>query len=115
MSAHPPAGQPTRREPTAAEWREMQNNPEFLDLKKTFRSFTFPMSIAFFVWYVFYVVLATYQPELMGKDMFLGMNLGIFLGILQFVTTFIITAVYIKYANKNIEPKATRIREIMEG
>lgn len=115
MSANPAPGQPTRREPTAAEWREMQQNPEFLDLKKTFRSFTFPMSIAFFVWYLFYVIFATYQPELMGKDMFMGMNLGIVLGLLQFVTTFIITAIYIKFANKNIEPKAAHIREVMEG
>lgn len=107
--------QKERREPTAQEFREMQASPQFADLKKSFRSFTFPMSIAFFVWYIVYVLMATYMPDLMGKPVFGSVNVGVVFGFAQFVTTFLITWIYIKYANKNIEPRAAAIREQMEG
>ncbi|GAA4784037.1 hypothetical protein CCANI_03800 [Corynebacterium canis] len=114
MSANPQA-HAGRREPTAAEFRAMQEAPEFIDLKKTFRSFTFPMSAAFFVWYIAYVLMATYMSDMMGKVVFGSINVGILLGLAQFVTTFIITWWYIKFANKQIEPRAAAIRAEMEG
>lgn len=113
MNASPTAGQ--RREPTAAEFQAMQKNPKFIELKKTFRSFTFPMSVAFFVWYLFYVLLATYFPHFMGQAVLGKVNVGILLGVAQFVTTFLITWIYIKFANKQIEPRAAAIRQEMEG
>lgn len=112
MSAIAPQG---RREPTAQEFREMQVSPQFKELKSKYRSFTFPMSIAFFIWYLVYVLAATYAPDFMGSSVFGSINVGVVLGLAQFVTTFLITWIYIKYANKNIEPRAAAIREAMEG
>ncbi|APT84308.1 DUF485 domain-containing protein [Corynebacterium aquilae] len=105
----------SRREPTAAEFRAMQASPEFQDLKHTFRKFTFPMTACFFIWYVIYVLLAIYNPGLYSKSIAGNVNLGVFMGLAQFLTTFIITALYIRYANTEIEPRATKIREEMEG
>lgn len=104
-----------RREPTPEEFRAMQKDPRFLELKKTYRSFTFPMSVAFFVWYMAYAVTAIAAPEFMARDAFGGMNIGVIFGLLQFVTTFVITYIYVGYANRNIEPQAAAIREAMEG
>lgn len=103
-----------RREPTSQEFVEMQSSPQFQELRKTYRSFTFPVSIAFFVWYLFYVVFATFWPDVMATP-FLGMNVGLWLGVAQFLTTFLITWAYVVYANKNIEPRAAAIRDEMEG
>ncbi|AZA13043.1 DUF485 domain-containing protein [Corynebacterium choanae] len=114
MSAAPPPGV-RRRQPTAAEFREMQHDPEFLDLKKSFRSFVFPMSIAFFLWYVLYILLAIYATDFMSKPLFGHVNVALIMGVLQFVTTFAITAIYIRFANASIEPKSTAIRTRMEG
>lgn len=104
-----------RREPTAQEFREMQASPQFAELKKTYRKFTFPMSAAFFIWYLVYVFAATYAPGFMGQQVFGSVNVGVLFGLAQFLTTFVITWIYIKYANKNIEPQAAAIREQMEG
>ncbi|WIM68362.1 DUF485 domain-containing protein [Corynebacterium breve] len=114
MSSVPAAAGDTRREPTSEDFIAMQNSPQFQKLRATYRNFTFPVSIAFFVWFVFYVVVATYMPDTMAKP-FLGLNVGIWLGLGQFLTTFLITYVYVVYANKNIEPQAAAIREEMEG
>lgn len=105
----------SRREPTAAEFRAMQASPQFQELRSTFRNFTFPMSVAFFVWFIGFVLAATYMPDMMASKVFGNVNLGIVLGFLQFVTTFLITWIYIKFANKQIEPRAAAIREAMEG
>ena len=102
-----------RREPTAEEFSAMHRSPEFRDLRKTYRQFTFPMSVAFFIWYVLYVLVATYASEWMATPMW-GMNIGIWFGLAQFLTTFLITALYVVYANRNIGPKAAAIREAME-
>lgn len=93
----------------------MQSDPKFLDLKKTFRSFTFPMSIAFFLWYILYVVFATYAGDIMGHTLWGHINVGMILGFLQFLTTFLITWFYVNFANKKIEPRAAEIRQVMEG
>ncbi|MDO4610532.1 DUF485 domain-containing protein [Corynebacterium sp.] len=92
----------------------MQGTEEFQGLRTTFRSFTFPLTIAGLVWYIAYVLFATFAPDLMGTPVFGDVNLGIILGLLQFVTTFAITWWYISFANKKLEPVQASIREEME-
>lgn len=112
VTAHPAPA--TRHKPTAAEYRYMRGTEEFQGLRKTFRSFTFPLTIAGLVWYIAYVLFATFAPDLMGTPVFGDVNLGIILGLLQFVTTFAITWWYISFANKKLEPVQASIREEME-
>lgn len=104
-----------RHKPTAAEYRYVQGSEEFQELRTTFRSFTIPLTIAGLLWYLGYVLLATFMPDLFGTKMPLVGSLGILLGLLQFVTTFFITWWYIGFANKKLEPKQTAIREEMES
>ena len=44
-----------------------------------------------------------------------NITVGLVMGLLQFVSTFAITTFYVRYANKNLDPDATRIRESIEG
>ncbi|MFP7366550.1 DUF485 domain-containing protein [Corynebacterium callunae] len=106
---------PGRRQPTPQEFREMQASAEFGELRSKFRSFAFPMSVAFFVWYILYVLVATFASDWMGTPVFGAINIGVLFGIAQFITTFAITYIYILYANKNLEPLQTSIRQKMEG
>lgn len=107
-----PAG---RHKPTAAEYRHVQATDQFQELRTTFRSFTIPLTIAGLAWYIGYVLLATYMPDLFGKSIPVVGNLGILLGLLQFVTTFFITWWYIGFANTKLEPLQAAIREDMES
>lgn len=104
-----------RRQPTSNEFVEMQSSREFGELRSAYRKFAFPMTVAFFLWYVLYVVMAVFAPDFMGIELGGHWNVGLVFGLLQFVTTFLITWVYIRYANKNIEPRSTAIREALEG
>jgi len=87
---------------------------EFQELRKTHRSFVFPMAIFFLVWYFAYVLLADYFHDFMSIKVFGNVNMGILLGLLQFVSTFLITAAYVSFSNKKLDPKATAIRERLE-
>lgn len=84
-------------------------------LRQRFRKFSFPLSVAFIVWYLGYVLLSTYAVDFMKTTVVGNVNLGIVLGLLQFVTTFTITWLYIRHANKNLDPIATKLREKLEA
>lgn len=94
---------------------DMQDSDEFDQLRQRFRKFSFPLSVAFIVWYLGYVLLSTYAVDFMKTTVVGNVNLGIVLGLLQFVTTFTITWLYIRHANKNLDPIATKLREKLEA
>jgi uncharacterized membrane protein (DUF485 family) len=87
---------------------------EFHELRKTHRSFVFPMAVFFLVWYFAYVLLADYAHDFMSIKVLGNINMGIVLGLLQFVSTFAITAAYVSFSNKKLDPKASKIRERLE-
>ena len=73
-------------------------------------------AIAFLAWYFAYVLASVYAKDFMSQP-FMGesFNLGHFLGLMQFLTTFVITWLYIRHANRKVDPIAVRIRERLEG
>ena len=100
---------------TATVYEQVQASPEFNDLRSRLRRFIFPMSAAFLVWYLAYVLLASYAPGFMAIKVFGNINVGLIIGLLQFVTTFVITTAYVRFANKHIDPAAEKLRERIEG
>src|SRR3712207_2680033 len=99
---------------TPEEYREAQNSPEFAELKRRFRRFAFPMTFAFFAWYLLYVLLSTYAHDFMSTEVFGNVNLGLLLGLGQFVSTFVITHLYVSHANRRTDPIADDMRERLE-
>lgn len=101
---------------TRTVYEEVQASPEFADLRSRLRRFVFPMSAAFLVWYLAYVLLASFAPGFMAIKLFdSNINVGLVIGLLQFVTTFLITTLYVRYANNNLDPAAERLRQRIEG
>lgn len=99
----------------AETWASEQNSPEFADLRRRLRTFVFPVSALFLAWYLVYVLLADYAHGFMSIKLVGNINVGLVLGLLQFVSTFAITALYVRYANRNLDPTAEQIRERVEG
>jgi uncharacterized membrane protein (DUF485 family) len=93
----------------------VQASPEFAELRSRLRRFVFPMSAAFMLWYLGYVLLASYAPGFMAIPVLGNINVGIVVGLLQFVSTFVITGLYVRYADRHLDPVAESIRTRMEG
>ncbi len=106
---------PVRREPTPQDFVAMQASPEFQELRSRLRRFVFPVTVFFLAWYGVYVLLATYAADFMATKVIGNINLGLILGFGQFVTTFVITALYVKFAGRELDPRSAAIREELEG
>ncbi|MGO1266331.1 DUF485 domain-containing protein [Microbacterium gubbeenense] len=92
----------------------VENSEQFRTLKKSHRSFVFPMAVFFLVWYFVYVLLAGWAPEFMAIRVWGDVTVGLLLGLGQFVTTFVITMVYVSFANRKLDPIAADIRSDLE-
>ena len=108
------SSEPTAPAPTAAQFRAAQQSEEFTELRSTYRSFAFPMTVAFFVWYLVFVIAGAFFPDFMSIRLGGNITLGLVLGLLQFVTTFLITFAYVRFSNRTLDPRATALRERLE-
>ncbi|MGN7947535.1 DUF485 domain-containing protein [Microbacterium sp. 22215] len=109
MSDHPTA------EPAGAiDYVAVEESPRFQELKKTQRSFIFPLAAFFLIWYFVYVLLAAFATDFMSQRVWGDITVGLLMGLGQFVTTFAITMGYVAFANRKLDPIATEIREELE-
>ncbi|GAA3042254.1 DUF485 domain-containing protein [Actinokineospora globicatena] len=115
-TANPPEPGSTEPDPssTAVDWEKVHDSAEFVELRRRLRRFVFPMTALFLVWYLVYVLLADYAHGFMATKLVGDITVGLVLGLLQFVSTFVITSLYVRYADRKLDPLATRIRESVE-
>ena len=96
----------------------VQESEEFGDLRRKFRGFVFPVTAFFLAWYFLYVLLSIFASDFMGTEVFGNINIGLLLGLGQFVTTFAITIIYVRWANREFDPRAealaAKVDEIAE-
>ncbi|WIY07173.1 DUF485 domain-containing protein [Amycolatopsis mongoliensis] len=107
----PPAAQHRRPVPRSGpDYPAIQASREFVSLRRRFRAFVFPMSFAFFAWYMTYVLLAAYAHDFMSTKVFGQVNVGILLGIGQFASTALVTWLYLRYARRHVDPRVAELR-----
>jgi uncharacterized membrane protein (DUF485 family) len=106
---------PTSAQPTTAQYMEVQESAEFSELRRSYRSFAFPLTVAFIAWYLLYVLLSNYAGDFMGTKLFGNINVALVLGLAQFLTTFLIAWYYARHASRKLDPKADVIKSRMEA
>lgn len=98
----------------AIDYVAVEESPRFRTLKRTQRSFIFPLAAFFLIWYFVYVLLAAFATEFMSQRVWGDITVGLLFGLGQFVTTFAITMGYVAFANRKLDPLASAIREDLE-
>ena len=91
-------------------YNQIASEGDFAELSKRYRSFAFPATIAFMVWYVTYVICNNWARDFMDTIVFGNINVALVFGLLQFVSTFLIAWLYERYMVKNVDPLAAQIR-----
>ena len=99
--------------PPGSEYLAIAASPEFADLRRTLRRFVFPMTAFFLIWYATYVLLGAFAHDFMATKVWGNINIGLIIGLGQFVTTFLITGLYVRFANRELDPRAEKIRDEM--
>jgi uncharacterized membrane protein (DUF485 family) len=113
----------TRRGPTARTQRksddqaytDLARDPGFAELKRSYRRFAVPATIAFLVWYVTYVVCNNWARGFMDTRVVGHINVALVFGLLQFVSTFVIAYLYARHASRELDPLSNRLRERFES
>ncbi|MGW7403966.1 DUF485 domain-containing protein [Streptomyces sp. NPDC054833] len=111
----PPPSKAQAQLPSSEEFAEVQQSAEFGDLRRSYRSFAFPLTVAFIAWYLLYVLLSNYADGFMGTKVAGNINVALVLGLAQFLTTFLIAWWYARHAAAKLDPKAAAIKSRMEG
>ena len=101
--------------PPVDPWAAAHTSTEFAALRQRFRRFVLPVTAFFLAWYFLYVLLAAFAPHYMAIKVVGNVNIGLIFGLLQFVSTFAITTVYVRFASRNLDPVSSQIRGRVEG
>lgn len=88
--------------------------PEFTELRRRYRSFVLPASLAFLAWYLLYVVLSNWAGDFMATTVVGNINVALVFGLLQFVTTFGLAYVYARYSGSKLDPLASQLEKDYE-
>lgn len=94
---------------------EVQASAEFGELRRTHRSFAFPLTIAFVTWYLLYVLLSNYADGFMDTKVAGNVNIALVFGLAQFLTTFLIAWWYSRHAAAKLDPQSAAIKSTLDG
>ncbi len=91
-------------------YQRISRSEDFATLKKNYIGFAFPMTVAFMVWYLTYVVCSSWANGFMETQVIGNINVALVFGLLQFATTFLIAFLYSRHAAAKLDPIAGRLQ-----
>jgi uncharacterized membrane protein (DUF485 family) len=106
--AYRPHGQADTHDPV---YDQMAESADFVELRRRYRGFVFPATIAFLAWYLLYVVLSNWAHDFMSTQVVGNVNIALVFGVLQFVTTFVLAWMYSRYSTARLDPLARKLDE----
>lgn len=88
------------------------DDPRFTELRASYRRFVFPVTAAFLLWFLAYVLCSAYARGFMATKVAGNVNVALVFGLLQFVSTFGIALAYGRYAARRLDPLAAALRDV---
>ena len=104
-----------QRKSDAQAYADLARDPGFAELKRRYRRFAIPATIAFLVWYVTYVVCNNWARGFMDTPVVGHVNIAVVFGLLQFASTFVIAFLYARHASRELDPLSNQLRERFES
>lgn len=106
-------GEPLAEEPVADRtevYRAVQASTAFREIRRSYRTFVFPITGAFLAWYLLFVAAQAGAPDLMRRTVAGPLNVAWLLGLLQFATTFLLTWLYARNSRTKRDRAALGLR-----
>ncbi len=107
MNTEPP-DKAARHDPV---YDRLHDSSEFVELRKRYRGFVIPATVAFLAWYLLYVVMSNWAGGFMAIQVVGNINIALIFGLLQFVTTFALAYLYSRYSNAHLDPLARSLEQ----
>jgi uncharacterized membrane protein (DUF485 family) len=96
-------------------YERIASESDFAELRRRYRRFAFPATVAFMVWYITYIVCNNWARDFMDTPVIGNINIALVFGLLQFASTFVIAFLYARYSTKNLDPLATKLQDEFEN
>lgn len=96
-------------------WARTAEQPRYAQLKSRYKRFVLPAVIVTLAWYFTYVLLGTYAREFMSTPVFGSINVALLLGLSQLALSFVFAGLYIRFANRQLDPLSDELRAQAEG
>jgi uncharacterized membrane protein (DUF485 family) len=95
---------------------QIRQMPEYIALTKARKKILTPLSLAIIVAYFALILTIGFSPKVLGIS-FLGgtTSIGVALGLALILLCFVITGIYVTYANRVIEPLVKKIQDKARG
>ena len=90
-------------------YAELAETDEFKTLRKRYRGFAIPATVAFLVWYFLYVLMSTFAEDFMATKVVGNINVALIFGLLQFATTFGLAWMYARFSAAKLDPLARQL------
>ena len=92
-----------------AVYEELHDSAEFTELRRRYRGFAFPATVAFLAWYLLFVVMSNWAGDFMSIKIVGNINIALVFGLLQFLTTFVLAFLYSRYSTAKLDPLARQL------
>jgi len=92
-------------------YADLAATDDFKQLRRRYRSFAVPWTVAFLAWYLLYVMLSIFATDFMDTRVMGNINVALILGLLQFASTFLIAWLYSRHAASRLDPLARRLEQ----
>ena len=89
----------------------MHQSADFQELRRRYRAFAIPWTVAFLAWYMLYVVMSNWATGFMDIHVVGNINVALVFGLLQFVSTFAIAWLYARRAGRDFDPLANKLEQ----
>ncbi|MEO5852453.1 MAG: DUF485 domain-containing protein [Nocardioides sp.] len=93
---------------------ELAATADFKELRKLYRGFVFPATVAFLSWYLLFVILSNWAHDFMSTRLVGNINVALVFGLLQFATTFGLAYLYSRFSNAKLDPLARKLNDQYE-
>ncbi len=103
--------QASRHDPV---YDRLHETAEFTELRRRYRGFVIPATVAFLVWYLLFVVMSNWATDFMSTKVIGNINVALVFGLLQFLTTFILAWLYSRFSNAKLDPLARDLNDDYE-
>ena len=87
------------------------DDPDFKDLVKRKNSISTQLTLATLVVYYGFIFLIAFKRDLFASKVAGNVTLGVFLGIGVIIACFLLTGVYVRWANRNYDAMVDRLKQ----
>jgi uncharacterized membrane protein (DUF485 family) len=90
---------------------EILQDPEFVEMARRKNAVSLALTIAMMVIYFGFIALLAWGKELLGRSLGGGITLGIPIGIGVIIAAWLLTGVYVRWANSGYDDMVARIKK----